>query len=101
MNNAVRQQIGQATDVYSLVKKVVALVDEFGVPEILECVNVVAALDSEDEGYPVDYRLKQEWLAAETNGEIKNALVLGRRLINLKSLSEYLPKLSKEQAENS
>jgi hypothetical protein len=32
------------------------------------------------------------------NGEIENALVCGRRLINLKSLSTYLSKLSKDQA---
>jgi hypothetical protein len=32
------------------------------------------------------------------NGEIENALVCGRRLINLKSLNAYLSKLSKEQA---
>ena len=32
------------------------------------------------------------------NGEIENAKVCGRRLINLKSLGAYLSKLSKEQA---
>jgi predicted DNA-binding protein (UPF0251 family) len=37
-------------------------------------------------------------LLKEANGDIANALVLGRRLINLKSLSAYLSKLSKEQA---
>jgi hypothetical protein len=31
------------------------------------------------------------------DGEVENALVLGRRLINLKSLSAYLSKLSREQ----
>jgi hypothetical protein len=31
-------------------------------------------------------------------GEIENALVCGRRLINLKSLGAYLSKKSKEQA---
>jgi hypothetical protein len=31
-------------------------------------------------------------------GEIENAKVCGRRLVNLKSLSKYLSKLSKEQA---
>lgn len=37
-------------------------------------------------------------LLKEANGEIENALVLGRRLINIESLSDYLSKLSKEQA---
>ena len=37
-------------------------------------------------------------LLREADGEIENALVLGRRLINLKSLSAYLSRLSKEQA---
>jgi hypothetical protein len=32
------------------------------------------------------------------NGEIENAKVCGRRLVNLKSLSRYLSKLSREQA---
>jgi hypothetical protein len=31
------------------------------------------------------------------DGEVENAMVLGRRLINLKSLNSYLSKLSKEQ----
>lgn len=38
-------------------------------------------------------------LLNEGKGEIENALVCGRRLINLKSLTAYLSKLSKEQAE--
>ena len=38
-------------------------------------------------------------LLRESNGEIENALVLGRRLINLKSLSAYLSKLSRVQAD--
>jgi hypothetical protein len=37
-------------------------------------------------------------LLRESDGEIETALVLGRRLINIKSLSSYLTKLSKEQA---
>jgi hypothetical protein len=37
-------------------------------------------------------------LLRESGGQIENALVLGRRLINLKSLSAYLSKLSKQQA---
>jgi hypothetical protein len=38
-------------------------------------------------------------ILSQADGEIENALVLGRRLINLKSLSSYLSKLSKEQAQ--
>jgi len=34
----------------------------------------------------------------ESHGQVENAMVCGRRLINLKSLSAYLSKLSKEQA---
>jgi hypothetical protein len=37
-------------------------------------------------------------LLRESDGQIENALVLGRRLISLKSLSAYLSKLSREQA---
>jgi hypothetical protein len=37
-------------------------------------------------------------LLKQADGEIENALVLGRRLINLRSLSAYLSMLSKEQA---
>jgi hypothetical protein len=37
-------------------------------------------------------------LLRESRGEIENALVIGRRLINLKSLSAYLSKLSREQS---
>jgi hypothetical protein len=37
-------------------------------------------------------------LLREAGGEIENALVIGRRLINLKSLSAYLSRLSKQQA---
>jgi hypothetical protein len=36
-------------------------------------------------------------LLKDSNGEIETALVFGRRLINLKSLSAYLSRLSKEQ----
>jgi len=36
-------------------------------------------------------------LLDEAKGEVENALVCGRRLINLKSLSAYLSKLSREQ----
>jgi hypothetical protein len=37
-------------------------------------------------------------LLKESDGEIENALVLGRRLINLRSLSAYLSRLSREQS---
>jgi hypothetical protein len=37
-------------------------------------------------------------LLKESAGEIENAKVLGRRLINLKSLLAYLSKMSQEQA---
>jgi hypothetical protein len=34
----------------------------------------------------------------ESHGEVEHAMVCGRRLINLKSLSAYLSRLSKQQA---
>jgi hypothetical protein len=37
-------------------------------------------------------------LLKESAGQIENALVLGRRLISLRSLSAYLSKLSREQS---
>jgi predicted DNA-binding protein (UPF0251 family) len=37
-------------------------------------------------------------LLDNAQGEIEHALVCGRRLINLKSLSAYLSKMSREQA---
>ena len=37
-------------------------------------------------------------LLKEADGEIEHAMVCGRRLINIASLSAYLSKLSKEQA---
>jgi hypothetical protein len=44
-------------------------------------------------------RCSLQKLLTTTHGEVENALVLGRRLVNLKSLSAYLSKLSREQAE--
>jgi hypothetical protein len=32
------------------------------------------------------------------NGEVEHAMVLGRRLVNLKSLTDYLSRQSKQQA---
>jgi hypothetical protein len=37
-------------------------------------------------------------LLRESGGEIENALVIGRRLINLRSLSACMSKLSREQS---